>query len=144
MGYELCYFAWLGWCGPLTWGRSPLINDFPKTLQSLGKGLEHKNITQWVKKVTILNRRLSDQWLDPEECLRTCNHSDGMPILQCSQRYSFKNILSYCLALLYMVSYKEDICPQLSFERGPRGQFHLKGWSQAVNLLVTLFTWTVS
>lgn len=36
-------------------------------------------------------------------------------------------ILSYCFSLLHTMSYKEDICLQLSFERGPWGQFHLKG-----------------
>lgn len=127
MAYELCHFARPQRGGPRAGKRSPLQKDFPKTLQSLGKGLGHNHITQLVKRVTMLNRRPSDQWLDFWVYVGTCNHSVGMPSLWRSQRYSFKKILSYCFSLLYTVSYKEDICPQLSFERGPWGQLHLKG-----------------
>lgn len=91
--------------------------------------LKHDNVTQWVP-VTTPRRRLSGQWLD---FWSVWAHVTTVMFIKWNVHLAVLSkvflflILSYCFSLLHTMSYKEDICLQLSFERGPWGQFHLKG-----------------
>lgn len=87
--------------------------------------------------------KLSGQWLDYLKGASTCNQvmiiKRNVHLIALSKVFFF--ILSYCFSLLYMMSYKEDICLQLSFERRLWGQFHLTGMKSSSKFCWSLFSY---
>lgn len=102
---------------------------FPRSYRAKGKNWGINTIRQSVQKNPCVRwktleplAKLQAVW----EYVTTVMFIKRNVYLTAFSKVFFFIIWSYCFSLLYTTSYKEDLCPQLSFQRGPRGYLHLK------------------